>query len=156
MKSIKPIILLASCLVACKTVKHLPTEKITETRTEVVEVMRDTTVYVPADQATLQALLECDSSSKILVKEMEALQGKLNAKANIRIRDNIIFLECICDSTAIYLQLKDRFETTTTNKAEVRVVWKEKELRWWQKALMWVGGGLLLLVIPIMMVTRKK
>lgn len=134
------LLLTAACFCGCRTVRYVPAEKVIETKTEVLEVVRDTTVYIPADTATLQALFECDSTGKVLIKQVEALHGKLQAKARILVRDSIVVLDCICDSMAIYLQVKDRYEVVTTASAEVRTEYTERALRWWQKALMWAGG----------------
>ena len=139
--------LLACLLNACNTIRYVPVEKSSETKTEIVEVIRDTTIYIPPDQATVKALLECDSAGQILIRQIETLQGKLNAKANIRIEANTIIADCICDSINIYLQLKDRFQTTTVSTTETKVLWTEKELKWWQKMLMWAGGISLVTVV---------
>jgi len=155
----KPIILfiLLTCLInSCQTIRYVPVEKTTETKTEIIETIRDTTIYLPPDQATIKALLECDSAGQILIKQIKTLQGKLNAKVNIRIQDNTIIADCICDSLNIYLQLKDRYQTTTTNTTETKLMWMEKELKWWQKMLVWVGVFSLLAIVIITLLTLKK
>jgi len=164
-KQITPKILtvLPSCafmvllLSSCNTIRYVPVEKTTETKTEIVEVVRDTTIYIPPDQATVKALLECDSAGQILIRQIETLQGKLNAKANIRIEANTIIADCICDSINIYLQLKDRYQTTTVSTTETKVLWTEKELKWWQKMLMWTGGiSLVVMVAGALLAFRKR
>jgi len=141
---------------ACQTVHYVPVEKTTETKTEIIEVIRDTTIYIPPDQAMVKAWLECDSAGQILIKQIETLQGKLNAKANIRIVDNTIIADCICDSLNIFMQLKDRYQTTTVNTTETKVLWMEKELKWWQKMLLWTGGISLIAIIIGSIATLKK
>ena len=148
---------ITACLfVSCGSIRYVPVEKTVETKTEIVEVVRDTTIYIPPDQATVKALLECDSAGQILIKQVENLQGKLNAKANIRIVENTIIADCICDSMEIYMQLKDRYQTTTTSTVETKVMWMEKELKWWQKALLWAGVIALIALIIGAIVTLKK
>jgi len=144
------------CFSSCQTIRYIPVEKTTETKTEIVEVVRDTIIYVPSDQATVKALLECDSTGQILIKQIQTLQGKLNAKANIRIVENTIIADCFCDSLSIYLQLKDRYQTTTTNTTETKVMWMDKELKWWQKMLLWVGGISLIAIIIGAIIGLKK
>ena len=104
----------------------------------------------------VKAWLECDSAGQILIKQIETLQGKLNAKANIRIVDNTIIADCICDSLNIFMQLKDRYQTTTVNTTETKVLWMEKELKWWQKMLLWTGGISLIAIIIGSIATLKK
>jgi hypothetical protein len=150
-------VLLVCLLNSCNTIRYVPVEKTTETKTEIVEVVRDTTIYIPPDQATLKALLECDSTGQILIKQVETLQGKLNAKANIRIVDNTIIADCICDSLNIYMQLKDRYQTTTVNITETKIQMIEKELKWLQKMLLWVGCiSLIAITIGSVLILKKR
>ena len=139
--------ILTGTLTSCTPIRYITVEKNTETKTETIEIIRDTTIYIPSDQATAKALLECDSTGKILIKQIETLQGKLNAKANIRITGNTIIADCLCDSMKIYMQLKDRYQTTTTNTSETTVQWMEKELKWWQRCLIWMGAISILMII---------
>jgi hypothetical protein len=149
-------ILLTVLVSSCQTIRYVPVEKNTEIKTETVEIVRDTTIYIPPDQATAKALLECDSTGQVLLKQVETLQGKLNAKANIRIMDNIIIADCICDSLNIYLQLKDKYQTTTTNTIETKIQLVEKELKWWQKTLLWTGAIALFILFIVTLLTIKK
>lgn len=50
------VILFTVCLSACKT----PKKTIVETHTEYVEVLKDTTIFLPADSSSIRALLQCD------------------------------------------------------------------------------------------------
>jgi hypothetical protein len=160
-KTITLTVLLSYCLTvflitSCQSIRYVPVEKTTETITEIVEVVRDTTIYIPPDQAMVKAWLECDSTGQILIKQVETLQGKLNAKANIRIVDNTIIADCICDSLNIYMQLKDRYQTTTVNTTETKVMWMEKELKWWQKMLIWTGAISILAIGIYTLLSFKK
>jgi hypothetical protein len=147
----------ALCFASCKSVQYLPAEKTTETITEIKEVVRDTVIYIPADESTAQALLECDSAGKILVKEMAILEGKLHAKAKIIVKDNVVMAECQCDSVNIYLQLRDRYQTTAINTVEIVPQLIEKELTWMQKALIGLGAFyLVVIVIGTFLIIRKK
>ena len=142
---------------ACQTIRYVPIEKTVETKTELIEVVRDTTIYIPPDQAIVKALVECDSTGQILIKQIETLQGKLNAKANIRIVENTIIADCICDSLSIYLQLKDRYQTTSVNTTETKIMWLEKEWKWWQRTLIWCGGfGIFILCFCIIFIISRK
>jgi hypothetical protein len=142
-------IVLTICLCGCKTARHIPVT--TEIKTEIKEVIRDTVVYVPADRATVTALLECDSVGNVLIREIETLQGELNAKATIIIKENVVTANCQCDSTAIYLRLKDRYEETKIK--EKIPVYVEKPLKWWQAAFMW--AGIAALIVSIILITIK-
>jgi hypothetical protein len=117
-------------------------------------VIRDTTVFIPADKATAKALLECDSLGNIRLKQLETLQGKLNAKTTINVKDNVVMVDCNCDSTRIYLQLKERYETVNTSQNHIITV--EKELAWWQITLMWTGAIAIILCLLILIIRFKN
>ncbi len=140
MKNLIVLLCLLFCLLGCKTVKYVPVEKVVETKVEVKEIIRDTMVYIGTDHAMARALLECDSAGNVLIKRLETVQGKLNAKADIRIQDNELVAECTCDSLAIYLTLKERYEKISVNTEGTKVQIIEKKLQWWQTSLMWFGA----------------
>ncbi len=142
-------------LSACRTQKTA--ERIVETRTELKEIVRDTTIYVPADSAQAIALLQCDSMGNVLIKQLTELQGKQRAKASLQLKNNAIIADCHCDSTAIYAKLHDRYEKTTASTNETQIKYIEKQLSWWQKTLMVVGSiALFVLIAPMIMVVCRR
>lgn len=136
----------------CKTQKHTPSASV-EIHTEVREIIRDTLIYVPADKETVTALLECDSTGNILLKEIVTLQGQLNAKAKIEIREKILTVDCVCDSLAIYHQVKDRYEEKKS--IQTNTIFVEKELKGWQKTLMWIGAISLITYLIVLIIKMK-
>ncbi len=135
----KGTILLLLVLLTSYSCKTRKVETITETKIEYREVVRDTTVFVPADKATIKALLECDSLGNVYMKQIQTLQGKTSANANIIIKDNYITAECNCDSLSIYFTMKDRFFSSDKNTVETEIQYVEKELSAWQSLLQCFG-----------------
>lgn len=132
----KYVIILLLFLAGCRTSKPVIYEHVV-TKDSVVYVVRDTTIIAPADSSHIKALLECDSLGNVLIKQIENMQGRLNARQNLTIQDNVLEADCICDSMSIYATLRDRHQTTTTAKTVYVEI--EKELKWWQKAM--IGAG---------------
>jgi len=69
----------------------------------------------------------------------------------------IIVADCECDSLNIYLQIKDRYQTITSSTVETKIQQVEKELKWWQRSLMWSGGFCILaMVFCIALIIKRK
>lgn len=115
------------------------------------EVVRDTVVYTMPDEGTVTALLRCDSLGNAYIKEIIDLKavGK-SQPPNIRIRDNIIRVVVPVDSQAVYMTLKDRYETTDQKTTVIPTPERINYLTGWQWFQIWVGrilGILLILII---------
>lgn len=137
---------------SCKTRNF---ENKIETKIEYREVIRDTTIFVPADRAIVTALLACDSLGNVYLKQIQTLQGNSSASANVIIRDNYITAECLCDSLNIYLTMKDRYYTENTNSVKT-IVLTTNILKFWQKALIYFGViSFLLNVLYLIFKLRK-
>jgi len=121
-------------------------------RVEIREVVRDTTILVPADSALIRALLECDSLGQVRIKEISELRTGQKTKPSIKITDNTIEIECKVDSHLVYLYWKDRYEKqqSFSDKAEAvntSLIVKEKivkkRLPWW----IYLAGGILAILL---------
>lgn len=89
------IILFSSCAVSKKIETKI------ETKTEYIELVKDTTIYIE-DMAYFRAYLECDSVNNVVIKELENKAGKL-IKQNVKYIDKIIYVEAKIDSQKIYI-----------------------------------------------------
>lgn len=143
----KGTILLLLVLLTSYSCKTRKVETITKTVVEYREVVRDSTVFIPADRATVSALLECDSLGNVYMKQIRTLQGKTSANANIVIRDNYITAECECDSVSIYLTMKDRYYSSDSSTFKTELKYVEKSLNWFQKLLQGLGIALIGIII---------
>ena len=123
------------------------------------EAIRDTVVTVPADSSMVRALLECDSSGQIRVREVEEYRSgtrlppprlKIREAAAAGRRACVVTASAEIDSMNIYLALKDRYQATT--KAEREVVIKTVEvnrLTRWQTLWMRFGQVLTAAVVAV-------
>ncbi len=161
MKTLLYLIFLAIFLTGC-TVKKKIAEKSTyeissDTNTYVSHVekeyYRDTVIILAADTSSIKALIECDSLGNAYIKRIEELQTtNSNLRPQIQIQDNFIYLDCIIDSTAIYLKIRERYEkdsiSNNTWVEEKQTYTKEKtvtRVSYWQ----WIIIGVVILIVII-------
>ena len=91
------IIIILLC--SCSTTKKIETK--TEIKTEYIETVKDTTIYI-TDEAYFRAYLECDSMNRVVIKELENKAGKL-IKQDVKYIDKYITVEAKIDSQAVYI-----------------------------------------------------
>lgn len=137
MKTIKiliiPILLLFS---SCKAPAPL---------TEVIVRERLVPVQVPADSSLVQALLECDSNYKIVIKQLSITPGNTLATALQQHSDSIV-VKTVSVPYPIYIRARDSIIEREV-KVEVPVPVEVNKLSWWQKALIRVGALALVALI---------
>jgi hypothetical protein len=147
----KSVILLMSIFifVGCKTIKYVPIEKEIERIVTVTE--RDTSIIVEHDEATLTALLLCDSTNKVLLNELHTKQGnRTNIDYNLSYNDNqeaVLNVDCNTDSLELEISIRDSLiqELTTL----VKVVEVERSLNWYEKTMIRLGWCLIALIVGI-------
>ncbi len=138
------VITLALLACSCRSVKQQTFTH--QTKTFIQETIRDSIVIIPTDQSTFRASLDVDSLGKILIKEVLRMQvGKRAQKPQVHIHDQILEVDCICDSANIYLRWK---ETHVTNMLSETVFMPiQKKLNVWQQIQTWLWKLLLLIVV---------
>ena len=138
------LLVLQSC---CPKIYPSSTEVIE--RTEVVkEVVRDTVVQVQPDSSVLQALIQCDSTGRARLQEIQTLKESARLQQSIKMESEplpyqptAITVKTVVDSMGIYLTYKDRFKESVETREIETIIEKEVNiLHWWQKLLMWAGG----------------
>lgn len=139
MKS-KIIFLLTLTVASCcpKLYPHR-TENIEHTIT-VTETIRDTIIQVQPDSSVVQALIKCDSTGQARLDEIRTLKESARVRQTLALKDNRITSKVFVDSMGIYLTYKERHKEEQRVQTIEAVIEKEVNiLRWWQKALMWIG-----------------
>ena len=82
-------------------------------RNDTVELIRDSIYTIPPDSAWLMALLECDSTGNVLLKQITDLQLGHRIKPGITLTNNKLTVNCKVDSMAVYLSWKERHIKTS-------------------------------------------
>ena len=136
------IIFLSALVVASCCPKLYPhkTES-TEHIVTVTETVRDTVIQVQPDSSIVEALIRCDSTGRARLEEIRTLRESSRVQQTLALNDNKLTAKVSVDSMRIFLTYKERYREE--HKAKVVETAIEKEvnvLKWWQKALMWMGA----------------
>lgn len=136
----KIILLSALAAVSCfpKLYSHR-TENIEHTVT-ITETVRDTVVQIQPDSSIVQALIKCDSTGRARLEEIQTLKESARVQQTLTLKDNRLTAKSVADSMGIYLTYKERYREEQKVQVVETVIEKEVNvLKWWQKALMWIG-----------------
>lgn len=144
---------------ACRPAREIGRTVSDSSRIERITEYRDTTIQVPADSSWLEALIECDSTGKAYLKEIAGYKtGKQSTLPSVRIQDNMLKVDCKCDSVAIYHKLSRIYDHSSQVRVEKETVTVEaNRLSWWQKTQIYafrIMGGLFLLYVSIIIIKR--
>ena len=136
--------------------KFYPQTTTTVEHFEVVkEVVRDTVIQVQPDSSILQALIQCDSTGRARLQEIQTLKESARLQQSIKMeadplpyQPTVITVKATVDSMGIYLTYKDRFKESVETREIETIIEKEVNiLHRWQKLLMWVGGIVLAITV---------
>ena len=143
--------------------KFYPQTTTTVEHVEVVkEVVRDTVIQVQPDSSILQALIQCDSTGRARLQEIQTLKESARLQQSIKMeadplpyQPTVITVKATVDSMGIYLTYKDRFKESVETREIETIIEKEVNiLHWWQKLLMW-AGTIAIIGICIKFVVRR-
>ena len=123
------------------------TSEVTEKKETVTEILRDTIIMVQPDSSILQALVQCDSTGRARLQEINALKESARLQQTIKIdpdpkphKPTVITIKTQVDSMGIYLIYKERYKESAEIQQIETVIEKEVNiLKTWQKVLMWLG-----------------
>lgn len=155
--------LITAAIISACCPKLYHTERTDRTET-VKEIIRDTLIQVQPDSSIVQALIRCDSTGRARLEEIRTLKESSRLQQTITARTEpqphkptLITVKAKVDSMAIYLTYKDRLHETTEIREVEKVIEKQVNiLKWWQKFLMWVGvGAIILLLLRITSIFTK-
>ena len=124
------------------------TTEVTEKTESVTETIRDTVIMVQPDSSILQALIQCDSTGRARLQEINALKESARLQQTISIepepqpyKPTVITVKATVDSMGIYLSYKERYkETVQIQKIETIIEKEVNILKWWQKLLVGLGS----------------
>ena len=149
------LVTLLALLTSCRTLKS-PT-RTRESKTFLKETIRDTVVAIPADRSSFRAALGVDQNGNTTIKEvLNAHVGKRARAPQVQIKDQVLKVDCLCDSMRIYLKLKDTHITDMLK--ETVFVPTEKALTAWQQVQLWLGRVLLIAItggLTILLFAKK-
>lgn len=112
----------------------------------------DSIVKLPPDSAWLRAWLECDSTGNVLLRELQAANGRnTSASANITKTDSTTLFEVNCntDSLELLLKIRDRKIKELERSLETQVKEVERQLTGWQIIQIYLGRLFLTLIAAL-------
>ena len=136
------------------------TSEVTEKKETVTEILRDTIIMVQPDSSILQALIQCDSTGRARLQEINALKESARLQQTIKIdpdpkphKPTVITIKTQVDSMGIYLIYKERYKASAEIQQIETVIEKEVNiLKTWHKVLMWLGAlAILWILIKILL-----
>ena len=136
------------------------TSEVTEKKETVTEILRDTIIMVQPDSSILQALVQCDSTGRARLQEINALKESARLQQTIKIDPDpkphtptVITIKTQVDSMGIYLIYKERYKESAEIQQIETVIEKEVNiLKPWQKVLMWFGAMSVIIVIGYLLI----
>ena len=156
-----PVIILAAILFlsgCCKPLVQQSTSNQkdsvrTEVKTELIEKVRDTIIYIPGDSSLIEALFECDSLRNVQLKSIVTMPGK-TIKPKLGLKNNVASFQCNVDSAAVAVLYLERFlsrDSTGFNyhASDVTTI-VEKRVNYvtgWQWFQIWFGRIVLIIVL---------
>ena len=128
-------------LIACRTPQPLQTDTVREVR--IVE--RDTLITIAPDSATVRALVDCDSTNQVILRQLETRNGTriaatttlLSPSFEGGVRGGLLSIVCHEDSLSRELRLRDSIITTL--RTEQRTIEIPAPLTRWQSFCLVLG-----------------
>lgn len=104
-------------------------------------------VVLPSDSSIMRALFECDSAGKVILRDYTELKSKGIESSVVYLNGEIRYKNIVKHDT-VYVPYREKAviqecDPIIVKQVEIQI----KPLAWWQEALMWMGGILMVIVI---------
>ena len=143
------------------------TTEVTEKTESVTETIRDTVIMVRPDSTIMQALIQCDSTGRARLQEINVLKESARLQQTISMepephpyKPTVITVKATVDSMGIYLTYKERYkETAQIQKIETVIEKEVNVLKWWQKLFITLGIVFIFLIaikISVKILTKNR
>lgn len=150
-----------SCVSQRKCYERFPPVTSSTVQTVTREIVRDNTLFLPADSAWLKALLACDSLGNVYLQRLEGYQaGERLPPPQLHLSNNLLTASATADSAAVFLRWKELHVLRDSVRVEVLppVHITTNVLSSWQSFQLWAGRialGLLALGLLVKLGMRK-
>lgn len=150
--------IIVTLLTACHTPQAAEREIVY--RTDTVVSTHVVTVTPPADSASIEALLRCDSAGNVLVDAL-AIEQSRNAELQFELNEkNRLLAKFRARPDTIYVPVTDTTITTTetSKEKEIVTVEVERERTVWESFLIVCGliGCMFFCIFVIVLILKKK
>lgn len=113
-------------------------------------------VVLPSDSSIMRALFECDSAGKVIMRDYTELKSKGIESSVVYLNGEIRYKNIVKHDT-VYVPYRDKAIIQECDPIIVKQVDIQiKPLAWWQRALMWMGGiWIIIIIIFIIWMLRR-
>ena len=149
------ILTIALSSASCANKRQILTRTVSDT-VIVTKTCRDTVLTIEPDSALVRAVIECDSTGNVLMREIETERGKRIA-AELKIKSQsdgtaVIDVECKEDSLRRQIAILEYRISKLKTIQDSLVLYVDKPLTWWQKTKMQLGVYSTILLIMIIFI----
>jgi hypothetical protein len=124
--------------IACNPAKRMqrqcakcPQRDSVVTHDTLIQTYRDTVINFSADSSNLFALIRCDSTNKAYLYQLSVL-STAGINTVVYFKHDTLIVSSKIDSSALYLQLKDKYQSSSESKTKtITVVDKVYRFPWW-------------------------
>lgn len=146
-------------LTGCKQLQPVVTQTTTNDRiVTVTETLRDTTVIVKADTASVYMFLKCDSLNQVVMRELEIVKGR-KVTPIVKYVDGVLKITMPVDSEAVYISWKERHELVTDSIKVSKVTTVKEKPPWYSRILNnFIAAlvGIVLFMVVLKSINPKK
>ena len=150
------VVIIATLLTSCHTPQQVA-ERETVYRTDTVVNTHIVTVPTPADSASIEALLRCDSAGNVLIDRLAIEQSK-NAQLQVAIDEkNRLLAKFKTQPDTVYIPVADTTITTTDTSKEIEIVEVERKRTIWESFFIVCGliGCMIFCIFVITLFIKK-
>lgn len=138
-------------LFACRPCKELTSTTIIENDTLII--YRDSLIVIPADSSWFQAMLECDSANKVIIRELELHQGQ-RVNQTVTFKDKYIYITAEVDSEKVYVRWKELHTSNSSQGLEVKTEYVKVYPKW--LVITAFAGAMLFITVLVYIIVKIR
>jgi hypothetical protein len=132
-------------MISCRSPKPVQNENKTQTIT-ITETFHDTVFKIAKDSSSYNALLECLNGKVVLKNVIQAEPGRTLKSPKVRLDNNKLQVDCNLKEQELYAHWKSK-QVKDVQEKTITITKFTNHLTFWQKAQIWLGRLLLLVLL---------
>nr|WP_128415010.1 hypothetical protein [Flavobacterium sp. Root935] len=132
-------------MISCRSPKPVQNENKIQTIT-ITETFHDTVFKIAKDSSSYNALLECLNGKVVLKNVIQAEPGRTLKSPKVRLDNNKLQVDCNLKEQELYAHWKSK-QVKDVQEKTITITKFSNHLTFWQKAQIWLGRLLLLVLL---------
>ncbi|MDQ1164581.1 hypothetical protein [Flavobacterium sp. SORGH_AS_0622] len=132
-------------MISCRSPKPVQNENKIQTIT-ITETFHDTVFKIAKDSSSYNALLECLNGKVVLKNVIQAEPGRTLKSPKVRLDNNKLQVDCNLKEQELYAHWKSK-QVKDVQEKTITITKFTNHLTFWQKAQIWLGRLLLLVLL---------